>query len=198
MGLPGWNYRNSTRHLLDHLDRIAPDVVLFLPVQNDLEDSDGVNEAGQRRHGPDPSAPHPLCPVAPPLDLFRTLGGKKLGARELAKRNEDAAVDRWAMFAGLTESARWRLDDMADALAQLAQRLEQNGARLALAPFVQHNLYRAVRARLLERGLDLPVLPMLSEFRYADGLGRNPHPNAETTRALALWVAGGLRAQGLL
>ncbi len=198
VGLPGWNYRNSTRHLLDHLDRIAPHLVLFLPVKNDLEDGDGVNEAGQRRQGPDAGVPHPLCRVTPPLDLFRTLGGVRLGARELAERNDDAAVERWAVFSGLTHSSRWRLEDMADSLAHLARRLERVEARLALAPFVQHDLHRQVRARLLERGLDLPVLPMLGEFLHADGLGRNPHPNAETTRAMALWCARALLDDGLV
>ena len=198
VALPGWNYRNSARHLLDHLDRIAPDLVLFVPVENDLDDSYGVSEAGQRRRAEDPGVPHPACVVAAPFDVYRALGLKKLGPRGFARHDDEVHIQDWVITAGLTETARWRLDDMAATLAHLSRRLERVGARLVLAPYHQHDVHRAVRARLLERGVDLPVLALLDEFRSADGLGKNPHPNAETTRALALWAADGLASQGLL
>lgn len=198
VGIPGWNARNAARHLLDNLDRIAPDLVLFVPVENDLDDSYGVSEAGQRRRAEDPAVPHPLCVVAPPYELFRNLGKQMLGPRGLARRTKEVHIAQWALLAGLTEASRWRLADMADTLASLAQRLERAGAQLVLAPYVQHDLHRSVRARLVERGLDLPVLPLLAEFLHADGLGKDPHPNAETMRALAIWAAEGLLAQGLV
>ena len=198
VALPGWNYRNSTRHLLDHLDAIDPDLVLFVPVENDLDDGYGVTEAGQRRRAEDAGVPHPLCVVAPPLDAFRTLGRERFGARGMLQRQNDARMEQWALYGGLTESARWRHEDMAATLAHLAQRLERVGARLVLAPYHAHVLARDVRARLVERGVELPALALLDEFKYEDGLGKNPHPNAETTRALALWAADGLFAQHLL
>jgi hypothetical protein len=142
--------------------------------------------------------PRPLCVVAPPYEIFRNLGKQKLGPRGLARRDDEVHIDQWALLAGLTEASRWRLADMTEVLASLARRLERVGARLVLAPYAQHDLHRGVRARLLERGLDLAVLPLLEELLHADGLGKDPHPNAETTRALALWAAEGLLAQGLL
>ncbi len=198
VALPGWNPRNAARQLLDHLPRVAPDLVLFVPVENDLDDSYGVTEAGQRRRSEDPAVPHPLCQVAPALDVFRTLGRQKLGPRGLARREDETAIERWSALGGLSESARWRYDDATDTLANLAQRLERSGARLVLAPYHAHDLQHGLRARLAARGVELPVLPLLEEFRHEDGLGKNPHPNAETTRALALWAAEGLFARGLL
>ncbi len=53
VALPSWNCRNAWRFLFDHLQRFRPALVLYLPVDNDLEDSFGVNEAGQRRASPD-------------------------------------------------------------------------------------------------------------------------------------------------
>ncbi len=198
VAVPGWNPRNSTRHLLDHLDRIAPDLVLFVPVENDLVDSFAVSESGQRRVAGDPGVPGPLCTVAPPYEVFRHLGLEMLGPRAFARRESQLDYGAWSLPAGLTESGRFRLEDARASLVQLARRLERVGARLVLAPYAQHDLHRALRARLLEHGLDLPVLSLLDEFLHADGLGKDPHPNAETTRALALWAAEGLFAQGLL
>lgn len=198
VAVPGWNPRNAARHLLDHLERIAPDLVLFVPVENDLDDSYGVTEAGQRRRIEDPGVPHPLCRIAPALDVFRTLGRRKLGPRGLARREDETEIERYSLLGGLTEEARWRYEDVADTLAGLARRLERVGARLVLAPYHAHDLQHGVRARLSARGIELPVLALLADFRHEDGLGKDPHPNAETTRALALWAAEGLFAQGLL
>lgn len=189
VAVPGWNYRNSIRHLLDHLPAVAPDLVLFVPVENDLDDSYGVNEAGQRRRAEDPGVPGPLCVVAPPFDAYRTLGRALYGPRGFARREDEIAIQDWTITAGLSPASRWRLDDMARSLARLEERLARVGARLVLAPYVQHDLHRAVRARLLELGV---------EQREEDGLPKNPHPNATTTRALALWAAAGLAEQDLL
>jgi hypothetical protein len=198
VALPGWNTRNAVRFLLDHLGVLAPDLVLYVPVENDLDDGYGVSETGQRRRAPDPAVPAPLCAVAPPFDLFRTLGRERFGPRELARREREAELEHWALFAGATGEARWRYDDACAQLALLAQRLARRGAGLALAPYHAHAPARALLARLVERGLELPVLALLDEFRHADGLGKNPHPNAETTRALAAWAAEGLLAAGLV
>ena len=53
VAVPSWNCQNAWRFLLDHLDRLRPDVVLYFPVENDLEDGYGVTEAGQRRTAED-------------------------------------------------------------------------------------------------------------------------------------------------
>src|SRR5262249_23718084 len=63
VAVPSWNAQNAWRFLLDHLDRFRPDVVLYFPVENDLEDGYGVNEAGQRRTAEDPGSAEPLLHV---------------------------------------------------------------------------------------------------------------------------------------
>jgi len=197
VALPGWNHRNSTRHLIDHLETLAPDLVLFVPVYNDLDDSYGVTEAGHRRLKPDPSSSAPLATFAPPLALFREMARRAHGLAAL-RLFADEDTEQWRLKSGLTESSRARLAAMVDSLALLALRLERRGARLALAPFQQDDLARMVRAGLLERGRALPEAAMLDELRAEDGQEKDPHPSAETTEALALWLAQNLCALGLV
>ncbi|HTE05439.1 MAG TPA: hypothetical protein VK824_04515, partial [Planctomycetota bacterium] len=39
VAMPGWNHANAVHFLLDHLDALAPDIVVYVPVGNDLLDT---------------------------------------------------------------------------------------------------------------------------------------------------------------
>src|SRR5262249_34935256 len=60
VAVPGWNTHNSTRFLLDHWDRLRPDIVLFMPVANALSDDTCTVWSGfgeiilPDRYSPDP------------------------------------------------------------------------------------------------------------------------------------------------
>ncbi|MEQ1895285.1 MAG: hypothetical protein ABL998_22325, partial [Planctomycetota bacterium] len=175
VALPGWNHTNSTRFLLDHLETFAPDLVLFVPVYNDLDDALGVSEAGHRRLRADPNSSMPLMNAAGPPALLREMARNSHGLAGL-RLLQEADPGQWRMKSGLTATSRGRIDAMVASLALLATRLERRGARLALAPCEQDELSRRVRAGLLERGLALAEAAMLDLFTPADGLGKNPHP----------------------
>jgi hypothetical protein len=197
VALPGWNHWNSTRHLLDHLDALAPDLVLFVPVYNDLEDTYGVSEIGHRRVRSDPCSSLPLANASAPLGLFREMARRAHGLAALRLFGaEDSG--QWRMKSGLSAISRARIDAMVANLALLSRRLERRGARLALAPFQQDDLSRSVRAGLLARGVRLPEAAMLDKLLSEDGQGKDPHPSAETTEAMALWLAQNLCAAGLV
>lgn len=46
LGLPSWNLRQAAAYLIPRLDAYAPDLVLWLTVQNDISDTFGVTENG--------------------------------------------------------------------------------------------------------------------------------------------------------
>ncbi|HYN63547.1 MAG TPA: hypothetical protein VES36_03005, partial [Candidatus Limnocylindrales bacterium] len=60
VAIPGWNHHNAVSFLLDHYVELAPDIVVYLPIGNDLCDTDGLWETGHRRPAPDLANPDPL------------------------------------------------------------------------------------------------------------------------------------------
>jgi hypothetical protein len=60
VAMPGWNFGNAMAFLSDPLGRAAADIVVYIPIGNDLCDSDGLWETGQRRVAPDLANPDPL------------------------------------------------------------------------------------------------------------------------------------------
>ena len=83
-------------------------------------------------------------------------------------------------------------DDMALLLGEFRNLLRARNAPLVLLPYKQHELHRQLRVRLIEQGIDLPIIPLLGDLLKEDTLGTDPHPAAETVRAMALWTAASL------
>jgi hypothetical protein len=185
VAVPSWNYRNALYYLLDHLDVLDPDVVLYMDVDNDLDDSYGADEVGQRILLEDPGTPDPM------LNFRASPSYYKRSMHRLAKagRSADPATfGPQAQQAGLSFASRWRIEDMARRVAEAARLFEARGGHFALLPYVQHQTHRQVRARLARLGAQVPVIPLLETVRDADTLGTDPHPNAVTERALAIWT----------
>jgi hypothetical protein len=136
VAVPGWNGRNAVRHLSDHLDRLAPDLVVFVCEAAMADDALAVDEAGHARRAPDPAMPRRLCVVAP--------------------------SDPDLVGAALTAAGRVRVDDLAERLLALERRLERTGARVALASLAPSALAGALAERLAAEGLALPRLRLLA------------------------------------
>jgi hypothetical protein len=113
VAVPSWNGRNAWRFLLDHLEHFRPDIVLYLPIDNDLEDSYGVNEAGQRRTAEDPAVPLPLLHVRPEWAYL------VLRTRELRAAGDDpvARIGPEVLDARLSPTSRWRFADLVQTIA---------------------------------------------------------------------------------
>jgi hypothetical protein len=151
VALPSWNARNAWRFLLDHLDHYRPDIVLYLPVNNDLEDGYAVTEAGERRGGEDPCATHPL------LDVRPEWGYLGLRLRELRAAGADPAeigrrVGPQVLYGGASPLSRARFAEMAAEIARGARRLERAGAKLALVPYERSDFHVELRAELQRAG----------------------------------------------
>ncbi len=194
VAVPSWNARNAWRFLLDHLERLRPDIVLYLPVENDLEDSYGVTEAGQRRAAEDPASAHPLLHVRPVRALVT------LRTRELRAAGDDPGerLGPGVIGARLSALSRARYGDMARIIAEGVQRLKRIQARCALVSYEQSEFHQELRAELLRAGPAPVEIPLLTELLRDDTLLIDPHPAAATVSAFALWIAASLFELGWL
>jgi lysophospholipase L1-like esterase len=196
---PGWNARNAFRYLTAHLGRLRPDVVLFLPVGNDLDDGFSTDETGQK--SPFDLARGARLPAAS-LDQWHALmrahqDGAGTGRRQAIRRagGVDAAVPH-ALFTGLTPESDRRWGEQVAGLAELQRRLASHGARLAVT-FLEYQGYESVFHARVGRALpELPLVRTFAELGPGDQLGDDPHPNARYARALAWCMAELLVREG--
>ncbi len=195
VAVPSWNYRNALCFLLDHLDELDPDLVLYMEIDNDLDDSYGTDEVGQRRVMEDAGAPDPLLNFRSNQAYFNR---GVLRLRDQGRSLDRRSFGPVAAQAALTFSSSWRIEDMARSLVDAQGVLAARGARLALLPYVQHALHRQVRARLALADAEVPSIPLFEDIRTEDTLGTDPHPNAASARTFAIWIAATLFEWGWL
>jgi len=192
VALPSWNVDNAFRFLLDHLDEFRPELVLWLPVENDLEDGYGVTESGDRRAGEDPASDVPGLHVRPEWG-FLAARSKELGpAAGEARQHAGPEV----LLSGATPLSRRRFARAAEVVGAAARRLERAGARLAFAAYQQSDFQRELRASFIEAGLVLDELALFEALTKADSLGIDPHPSARTVGVMARFLAEQLVARG--
>ena len=193
VAIPSWNTRAAAAFLLDHWDELRPDLVLFLPINNDVCDIDGVRSTGARRAWPDPAAPDPWLTVSVRYQVSNMVGrflpgmGGQLSARDLGPD---------VVLGDLCAESRRRHDENAGSLAQLDAQLAARGCRLALVWNVVGDYTWFLGSRLAERA---PALPSITLFRVARpefSLGHDPHPNALTLDVWARWLAAELVERG--
>jgi len=195
---PGWNLHNSTRFLRNHLARIAPDVVLFLPTANDLHDSFDVNEAGHRLGGLDPrfgaTAVHVSTEEhAARMRLYRGRLPRALGLRIAAAGGVDSLLH--VTQSGITPESRRRWAAAADDLQALRRSLDPDD-ELAVVLFWSGPGAGLVLHMLGERMPDLPMIGTFRGKREGDTLVGDPHPSATFVRAAAWCLADELVERG--
>jgi hypothetical protein len=197
VAMPGWNHRNAVHFLLDHLDRLDPDLVVYMPVGNDLEDADGVLETGQRRHlVPDPAQPDPWLWVGPGVDPLRHVPAELAGD---VGAHLDALASRIgppALRSDVSPESVRRFDENARSIARLAEAMERRGGRVLVAHFTEGRYVWHLWRRLVESGTDLPVLPLYEQLPDALRLPGDPHPGEQATLAMAVWIAHELLGRG--
>ena len=197
VAMPGWNHRNSVHCLLDHLDELDPDLVVYLPVGNDLIDSDGIWESGHRRSAPDIASPDPWLQVGVRTEwpFLKTLQDDvvagRVDAAEAATR-----VGPSLLNSDLPTESRRRFDENAASIALLDQTLRARGARLLLVPYVEGEYVVHLLRHLHDAGLDVPTLRLFKSFPREFGLADDPHPNAAAVGVMATWIAEELLRRG--
>ena len=194
VAVPGWNCRNAVAFLLDHWTDLLPDIVIYLPIHNDLLDTDGVLETGHRRPAPDISTADPWLSVEGTASwpFVRALVGDDVAAlsalRDVTGPN--------ALLADLTPESQRRYDDNARLLSLLSRYLRARDAKLLFVAYEPSSYLWHLQRRLLAAGTAAPVLPIFSAIESDMKLPDDPHPNAQTVEAMAAWIADDLLERG--
>ena len=195
VAMPGWNFRNAMAFLFDHWAELQPDIVVYIPIGNDLCDSDGLFETGQRRVAPDLANPDPLQYVRTnnPWSFLRPL------KEQLEREDKAGLVERLGpsiLTSDLSAESRRRYDADAASIVHLQRRLAQHGGHLLLARYEEARYAWHLERRLVEARAGIPVVPLFTGLSEALQLADDPHANALGERAAASWVAADLLARG--
>lgn len=195
VALPGWNVRNAVSCLLDHWDALQPDLVVCLPITNDLDDTNGLLETGHFRPAPDVAQPDPwLCTVA---NARQVLQRRLLAGRDPAALAELAArAGPQALLCDLGPESSRRYDENARLIADLRDRLEAAGGHLLVTSFNEAPDTWHLQARLLGGERPVPVTTLFTWLQPDMTLPDDPHPAADTVAAAAAWIATDLVARG--
>jgi len=194
---PGWNQRNEVHFLRDHWDELRADLVLYLPIGNDLASARAVNEAGQVGSAPDLGEPDPWLMVNSDFTVsMKSFLLRQAQKGELDLGEADLGAD--ALQADLSPESTRRYDELARGVLALESFLEAEGSRLVIVQYDRPDPIPILLERLFAAGCRAPVVPFLGEVLRSDTLGSDPHPNALTVHDLALVVARALFEQGLL
>jgi hypothetical protein len=197
VAMPGWNHRNAVHCLLDHIDELDPDIVVYLPVGNDLIDGDGIWETGHRRSAPDVASSDPWLQVGvrtewPFLETLRAeVTAGRLDPAEVATRVGPALLN-----SDLPAESRRRFDENAASIALLARTLEARGSQLLLVPYVESEYDVHLLRHLRDASLDVPTLRLFQGFPREFGLADDLHPNAAAVGVMATWIAEELLRRG--
>ena len=196
VAMPGWNYRNAMAFLFDHWAELQPDIVVYIPIGNDLCDSDGLWETGQRRIAPDLANPDPLQFVRTnnPWSFLRPL--KEQLVREGRSGTLVERLGPSILTTDLSAESRRRYDANAAAIVHLQQRLASHGGRLLLARYEEGRYAWHLERRLVEAQAGIPVVPLFTGLSDKLVLSGDPHANALAEHAAATWVAADLLARG--
>ncbi len=191
VAVPSWNHRSALNYLRDHYDALRPDIVIYVPVVNDLSDQAAVYETGDMHLAPDPSAADPWLIVSRSQTA-------SLENRLRPLWDEDVALGPRAVEADLTPESSRRYDENADSIAALHRFLLRQGGRLVVAQSGFGEYARHLALRIAERTPKLPVLFLERSLPVDMTLVVNNHPNAETLRARAIHLAHWLLGNGWL
>ncbi|QDU66738.1 SGNH/GDSL hydrolase family protein [Engelhardtia mirabilis] len=193
---PGWNLLSSTAMLRARLMELRPDVVLLVPVGNDLSDSMVVTETGHLTVGWSPATgiAAPYISDAFPQFLYSELAEILPAAqyRELTR----PAISIALMGAVTPESLR-RYREAAQAIIGLERQLRELDCEFGLVftseGYFQERLQQVVAAT----GATTAVLPVFEGFDNArDRLSDNAHFTSSCMRAMAWRLAEALVDRG--
>jgi len=197
VAMPGWNHRNSVHCLLDHLDELAPGIVVYMPVGNDLIDSDGVWESGHRRSAPDLASADPWLQVGVRTEwpFLKRLEHDVLAGRVDAVEAGER-VGPSLLNSDLPRESQRRFEENAASIAQLERALAARGARLLVVFYVDGEYVVHLSEHLDQAGVSAPRLRLFQTFPRELGLPDDPHPHAEAAGVMATWIGAELLRLG--
>lgn len=195
VGLPGWNARNATAFLLDHLDRLDPDLVVYVPIPNDLTDAVRLASSTTSGVAPDLASGDPWVHMAYNGPALMGLSRRKGAGEDIVGPR---AMGPTAIDSDLGLESRRRYDALADLVVATSHRLAERDADFVLAPYRSLPFTWSLLDRLAERGGVETVVPLFEEMAPEDRLPDDPHPNADALGVMATWLARDLVEAGVL
>jgi hypothetical protein len=157
--------------------------VVYLPVANDLNDMDGIDQLGRRRVAPDPAQADPwLFAPSASVELFR------------ARFGDATPAGVAAILSDLSPESARRYDDNVASIVALRDALSRRGGRLVVAMYRSGQYATMLQERLQARLPDLMVLPLFTRLPAELTLGFDPHPAAHAQEIMARWIAAYLLA----
>jgi hypothetical protein len=192
---PRWNHRNAVSFLLDHWDALRPDIVVYMPVDNDASDTLVVDGSGHRRSWPDPFSRHPGIAISDDLTVqLLSYASARLQSQGLPPLHDVAGALALRSDVG-AESVR-RHDDAVASLVTLARHAERHSAELLVLRYQISERMDVLFERVQRRGLQPEVLALFADVPAGMTLGFDPHANAETHQAMAALIAARLVERG--
>ena len=196
VAVPSWNWRDAMAFLRSHYDELQPDLVVYIFVVNDLDDSFTAYETGHRRQA---LGPEQLVFVQ------RNYGYQVNLARRIRQEGGRLRLETMGpddlIQVGLSPESAGRMDAMARAILELDADLARNDARLHLMPYLQSTLWAQLRQRLAAAPSDIPFHLGLENVDFDDTLQErlnDSHPNETTIGGYAVWLARDLQQAGIV
>ena len=195
VAIPSWNHRAAAAFLVDHWDELRPDLVLYVPVMNDVCDIDLVDAGGGRLIHPDPASPDPwLCVSVSAQTLFLT----RPLLEEQGGRLDRSDLGPNALYSDLCAESRRRHDENAATIAALHARLAQRGCGFAVVWTAACEYQYYIMSRLAGAAPGVGAITLLRAMPPQFTLGDDPHPSALTFDVWGRWLAETLTERGLL
>jgi hypothetical protein len=195
VAMPGWNHRNAIHCLLDHIDVLDPDIVAYLPIPNDLFDTDGVNELGRRRSALDPASADPWLSLNQLAGIRYAINATN-ALREAGQQDLGNFVGPDVVTADLTAESQRRYGENVESLRLLKAHVERRGGRVILLQWQDERYSWHLRRHMAARGVELPLIPLYADMTEDLTLGYDPHPNGAAVHTMALWTAHDLIGRG--
>lgn len=182
---PGWSWSSERRYLLDHLARLAPDLVVLVPVENDFDDPWAVNEAGHSEMERDPARGGAVPRLS--TQAFLALVTAAQAVMPAARQREMAAAGKIEVIApalaiGFAPESRRRWDAMMREVGDLDDRLRARGAHLTVASYFESEFTSIYRTELEQARPGIDVQSLFGEGSAGDTLGHDAHQNARCLR----------------
>lgn len=197
---PGWTQHNACRFLLNHLSRLRPDIVIFVPVGNDLHDGYTVHEGGHRSLEFDAvRGASEVHSSAEQWTMLMLSNYKSASMATLLRVRAAGGVNQsvaHAVMTGLTPESKRRWGAAVDEMRDLDSRLRLNGCRFAVAFSIYDDYLNMFRARV---GRALPEIPLIwscEQLEKLDQLPTDTHPSARYARLFAWCLARSVLKQG--